>query len=654
MKKLTKVPRALKIIGIILIALFLIYQGIYLYARLTPDLAIDSANGFYFYDSQNNLYRDSSKEWVSLENISENVIAATVAVEDKHFYQHQGFDFLRIVKAFYNNIVSGETVEGASTISQQYVKNLYLDFGKTWGRKLEEAWLTIRLETHYTKEEIIEGYLNTIDYGGIYGIANASRYYFGKSAADLSLAEASILAGIPKWPAKYSPIYNEEAAKERQLTILTVMVKNGYITEEEKEEAYNMKLTYVGKMQENDLKTLMYYQDAVMNELKSIPTIPDSFLITGGLKIYTNLDLNMQSTLEKNVDTSLENTPELQIASIMIEPKTGKVIALTGGRDYTKSQYNRAISAKRQVGSTIKPFLYYAALENGFTASTTFLSEKTIFTFSENQTYSPTNFNDTYGNKEISMAAAITYSDNIYAVKTHLFLGEDVLVDTAQRAGIEEDLQTMPSLALGSQVINLMDMMRGYTTLANEGIKIEPYLITKVEDINGNVLYEHQTKEENVLNKSITYVLNEMLSNCASPEFIDYSYPTCSSIGPLFTKKYAIKTGTTDSDNLTFGYNGDILMGVWTGYDDNRKLTGNETVLNKKVWVSTVEAYLKDKENTWYVQPANVVGVLVDPISGELADNNTKKKKILYYIKGTEPYVEFPDLDNLVPTIREQ
>ncbi len=649
-----KIPKFVKILIITIVILIIGYNGIYLYAYFTSNLAIDTANGFYFYDNQNNLYEDNTKEWVNLDNISENLIDATIAVEDKRFYQHDGFDFLRIMKAMYNNITSGNTAEGASTISQQYVKNLYLDFGKTWNRKIEEAWLTIRLEAHYDKKQILEGYLNTINYGGIFGIANAAKYYFGKEASALNLAEATILAGIPKWPAEFSPLVNEEAAKKRQLIILEAMVINKYITEEQKDEAYNMKLSYVGNFGNDNLKTLMYYQDAVVAELKSISTIPSSFLVTGGLKIYTNLDFETQSNLEKNIDNNLNTINDLQIASIMIDPKTGKVIALAGGRDYNKSQYNRAISAKRPVGSTIKPFLYYSALESGFTASTTFISEKTVFTFSENQTYSPSNYNNNYANKPISMAAAIAYSDNIYAVKTHLFLGEQTLVDALSRMGVKASLQAIPSLALGSQEINLLDMMRGYTTLANEGVKIEPYLITKVEDINGNVLYEHQDIKETVLNKSITYILDELLSNCASPEFIDYIYPTCYTVGQSFTNKYAIKTGTTNSDNLTFGYNNDILMGVWTGYDDNRTLTGKESNLNKQVWVNTVEQYLKGKNSKWYQQPSNVVGVLVNPINGEVADNNTPKKKMFYYIKGTEPYIEFPNLDNLVPTIKEQ
>jgi len=632
--------------------LFLCYVGIYAYARFTPKLPIDSANSYYLYDKENNLVSNgNSKEWISLNEISPYLINATISIEDKNFYKHQGFDFLRIAKAMYVNLKSGKTLQGASTITQQYAKNLFLDFGKTWNRKIDEAWLTIRLESHYSKDQILEGYLNTINYGGIFGIENASKYYFNKSAKDLTLAEATILAGIPKWPSVYSPLANEEASKKRQKLILNSMVKNKYITEKEADEASKVDLTYNGTKSQHNLSTLTYYQDAVIEELKSIRTIPSSFLETGGLRIYTNLDLNAQTIMENNIKKHMTDT-ELQISSVMIDPENGKVIALAGGTDYSKSQFNRAISSKRQVGSTMKPFLYYSALENGFTPSTTFTSEKTTFTFAENKTYSPKNYADNYPNKPISMAAALSYSDNIYAVKTHLFLGEDTLVETAKRVGISSSLGAIPSLALGSEEIGILEMMEGYMTFANEGYKIKPYFIRKVEDANGNVLYEKKEDKEQVLNKSIVYVLNEMLTNTYAREFIDYNYPTCISIAPKISKKYAIKTGTTDTDHWIFGYNKKILMGIWNGYDDNRPSDINDGTINKNIWVDTVEEYLKDEQDYWYEIPKNVVGAFIDPINGTLATNETTKKKMLYYIKGTEPSYEEGSLDAAIPTIK--
>lgn len=629
------------------------YCGILIYAKISPKLAIDSANGYYLYDSNNNLIEEGTNEWISLDEMSEHIINATIAIEDKNFYNHSGFDFLRIIKAMFVNIKNGETLQGASTISQQYAKNLFLNFDKTWSRKIEEAFLTFRLEAHYSKDEILEGYLNTINYGGIFGIENASKYYFNKSAKDLTLAEASILAGIPKSPSNYSPTQNPENAKNRQALILNAMLKNNYISEKQKEEAYNTELTYIGEEQDKKLSTIMYYKDAVLNELKTITTIPNSFLETGGLKIYTNLDKNAQEIMENQIKEKLKDDNELQIASVLMNPSNGNILAIAGGKDYNTSQFNRVTSSKRQVGSTMKPLLYYTALENGFTASTTFTSEKTTFTFSENKTYSPSNYNETYGNKPISLAAAIVYSDNIYAVKTHLFLGEENLVDFSKRIGIDEQLQAIPSLALGTNEIGILNMMEAYSTFANEGYKVIPHFIERIEDMEGNILYEFKAPDELILNKSNVYILNELLANSYSKEFIDYNYPTCINIAPKISKKYAIKTGTTNTDHLIFGYNKDAILGIWMGYDDNRVTEVSDGTIMKNIWVDTMETYLKDKENNWYETPDNIVGVLVEPISGEPATTSTTNSKIFYYIKGTQPYSTSKDLENSIEVFKE-
>jgi len=652
MKKPKRKYKALLITATIILIFIALYFGLYIYAKITPKLAIDGANGYYLYDNKEKLYTGTaSEDWISLKEISPNLIKATISIEDKNFYKHKGFDFLRIIKALFINFKEGENRQGASTITQQYTKNLFLDFDKTWERKLKEAWLTIRLEAHYKKDDILEGYLNTINYGGIFGIENASKYYFGKSSKDLTLAEASMLAGIPKNPNKYSPLTNQAKAKSRQKIILNSMVENRYITKEEANKAYNETLTYKAEEEKDSLKMMRYYQDAVMDELEKIDSIPASFLDTGGLKIYTNLDTDAQKSLEESANKNITNK-DIQLAGVMMDPKNGKVLALTGGRDYNKSQYNRATKATRQVGSTIKPFLYYSALENGFTPSTTFTSEKTTFTFEGNKTYTPKNYNDEYPKKPISMAAAIAYSDNIYAVKTHLFLGENNLVNMLKRVGINKKVDELPSLALGAEEINLMEMMTGYSTLANEGNKIKPFFISKVTDMKGNVLYEYEPSPENVLNKNTVYILNELLTTTYAKEFVDYNTPTCYNISPKMTKKYAIKSGTTDTDNLIFGYNNDVLVGLWTGYDDNKNVNNTDSSNIKNTWIDIMETYLKDKEDNWYKTPNNIVGVAIDPISGNVANSN--KAKILYYIKGTEPTNNKYALDDIIPTVKMQ
>lgn len=636
---------------LILVLIILIsYVGIYLYALITPKLSIDGANGYYLYDKDKNLYTGTANEdWISLDKISPYLINATISVEDKNFYKHQGFDYLRIFKALFINIKSGDNLQGASTITQQYSKNLFLNFDKTWERKIKEAWLTIRLEAHYDKDEILEGYLNTINYGGIFGIENASNYYFGKSASDLTLAESSILAGIPKNPSSYSPLVNEKNAKKRQKIILKAMVNNNYISEKEAKTAYNQTLKYQSNEEEENLDMMRYYQDAVMDELESIDSIPNSFLDTGGIKIYTNLDISAQSILEKSAKENITNS-DIEMAGVVMNPKNGKVLALTGGMDYNKSEYNRATKASRQIGSTIKPFLYYSALENGFTSSTTFTSEKTTFSFENGKTYTPKNYNDEYPNKPISMAAAIAYSDNIYAVKTHLFLGNNSLSSILKRVGINSSNE-LPSLALGAEEINLMEMMGGYAVLASGGYKTQPYLISKVTDMKGNVLYEHKSDKESILNESTVYILNELLTTTYSKELVDYNTPTCYSIVPKMSHKYAIKSGTTNTDNLIFGYNKNLLVGLWTGYDDNREVNDKDSSNIKNTWISIMEEYLENssKDDEWYETPSNVVGVAIDPISGKSATDGNKAK-ILYYIKGTEPSNDY-SLDDLIPTV---
>ena len=643
------IKKLLIIFTILILLLTILYLILYLYVKKNPiDIKIN--NSYYIYDKDNKLVNSMSDEWIKLDSISDNLINATLAIEDKNFYKHHGFDYLRIMKSMYTNLINKKIVEGASTITQQYAKNLFLDFNKTWKRKLKEAWFTFKLETNYSKDEILEGYLNTINYGNVYGIENASHYYFNKSSKDLNLAEASMLAGIPNSPNNYSPLINEKKAKQRQKVVLDSMVKNKFITESERDNAYNTKLTYYGHFETNNSKTLEYYQNAVMDELNNIKEIPKSILDTGGLKIYTYLDINAQTNLEDNINKYITND-EIEVSSIMMNPKNGGIIALIGGKNYQNSQYNRATQSKRQVGSTIKPFLYYSALENGFTASTTFTSEKTTFLFNNNKKYSPKNYNDNYGNKEISMATALAYSDNIYAVKTHLFLGEENLIDMLKRVGINEKLNANPSLALGSGEISLLSMTNAYSSLANLGYKVKGHLIKKVEDMNGNTLYEYKNTKEKILNSSIVYILNELLTSTYNYNFIDYNYPTCYDITQKLTNKYSIKTGTTDNDHLIFGYNKDIVLSLWSGYDKDKTSEVSDGKPLRQIWADTIEEYHKTNKAKWYKIPDNVVGVLVDPITGKPTTDN-KKATMFYYIKGTEPGYD-DNLDTLIPTVKE-
>lgn len=642
MKKITKLTLKIFIYIIIFFVILNIFG--YLYALITPKLDIKSANKFYLYDNKEQLVfqGNQNEEWINLNEMGENIKQATISVEDKNFYKHKGFDYLRIAKAMFENIKQKEIVQGASTITQQYAKNLFLDFSKSWKRKWKEMWITFELETHYTKDEILEGYLNTINYGnGMYGISNASKYYFDKEVKDLTLAQAAMLAGIPNSPANYSPKDNYEKSKKRQELVLERMYKNQYITKKQYQEAINEKIEISTNTNKENLTSLLYYYDATMQELYNLNEIPKSYLETKGIKIYTSLDTQAQKSLEESTTKITED--EVQTAKVLMESKTGKVLGLIGGIDYGNSQYNRAINAKRQPGSTVKPFLYYKAIEKGFTSTTKFLSNKTTFSFDNNKTYSPKNYGNIYAEKEITLAAALAYSDNIYAVKTHLFLGQDELVNILKKVGIKEEIKELPSIPLGTFETSPLSLAGAYSTLSNEGKQITPHFIEKIEDINGNILYEKKYKEEQILDPAITFIISELLTGSYDKELIDYTYPTCYTMIPDLTKKYALKSGSTDTDSWIVGYTKDYVLVSWTGYDNNKNISNKTITDNKKSWSYAMETYLKDKESTWYKIPKTVIGVLVDPLTGELVDQNSKHKKILYYINGTEPKGETND-----------
>ena len=646
MKKLKFVVVSLVIIFIILLL------GGYMYVKLSPKIIINNANRISFYDSSNTVFFTGTKdsEWVNLDDISSDLIDCTIYTEDKYFYKHFGFDFLRIFSALYSNITTHSNSQGASTITQQYAKNMFLDFDKTWKRKWDEAWYTLRIEANYSKKEILEGYLNTINYGhGQYGIKAASRYYFNKDCKDLTLAEASILAGIPKAPSKYSPINNYDEAKKRQKFVLNNLVRNNVINKNEMNKAIDEELNIIGKNDDVITSNINYYTDAVLNELKKIDSIPKEYSDVGGLKVYTNFNSDIQKELEQNIKDSFPDDSTLQVASVVMNPETGGIMALVGGRDYEKSSYNRVISSKRQVGSTMKPYLYYSALENGFTASTSFISEKTTFNLDNGKTYSPNNYNDVYANKPISMATAVAYSDNIYAIKTNIFLGEDNLVNIAKRVGIKEKLDAVSSLPLGTKEINIISMAAGYSSFANLGYKVDGHLIEKVVSNNGDVLYEKKNEKDLVLNPSLVFILNNILTATYDPLYIDYNYPTAISLNGKLTHTYSLKSGTTSYDNWNIGYNKKVLCAVWVGNDDNKELTKKDYKYAQNIWYKTVEYIEKDMDDkdVWYEKPNNVVGVLVEPISGKPSSNQEDNKKLMYYLKGTEPKGDEPVFDEI-------
>lgn len=626
-----------KFIIINLVLIIILFIAVTLYGNLSPKINIKDTNNIILYDNKELPYFTSKNGYyVKLNDISKNLINATIASEDKNFYKHHGFDYPRILVALKNNILHRNLNEGASTISQQYVKNLFLDFDKTFKRKLDEALYTIRLEAKYSKDEILEGYLNTINYGhGIYGVGGACKYYFNKDCKNLSLSEATTISSIPKSPSNYNPIDNYDNNRKRKSIILNLMVKDKMISLNDKERAEKDSVNLVGKKGENDERYL-YYKDTVLKEFKDIPDISHDFNNLGMLKIYTYLDKDSQDSLINNINNELKNDRELQVASVMLDPSNGSVLALVGGRSYNKSEYNRAVSSKRQVGSTMKPYLYYAALENGFTTSSQFISEKTKFNLDNNNIYEVHNYNDKYANRPISMAAAVSYSDNIYAVKTNMFLGSDALINVANRVGITSSLRACPSLPLGTSEINIMEMAGGYAAFANLGYKVKPHLIKKIVDRRGHIIYQNNDIKTLTLNSNLTFILNNMLTSTYDKNFIDYNVPTALGLSTKLKHTYALKSGTTDTDEWYIGYNKKAVLAVWLGYDNNKEI-GKIALNAQNIWYKTIENYEKNMKDVWYKAPKSLSPVFVDPISGNPINDDREKKKLMYFVKGSEP-----------------
>lgn len=640
-----KTIRAITFISLLLLIFFsTVVLSIVLYAKWQgpPSLTVPQSTIIYASDGSKigELHNGQKRYWVNLDDISENVLQATIAIEDRGFYDHHGFDYKRIAGAALADLRAMAKVQGASTITQQYARNLFLQHEKTWQRKAKEAFYTIRLEQNYSKDEILEGYLNTIYYGhGVYGIEAAANYYFGKNASQLSLAEASMLAGIPKGPNLYSPYVNQEKAKERQTIILKMMANEGYITEKQLDGALREKLVYTTKEEKVQKGMAPYFQDAVMSSLAMDLQMDEDILQTKGLKIYTTLDPDMQKIAEEIVASSIEKKSDIQAGFVAMDPKTGYVKALIGGRDYEKSPFNRATQAKRQPGSTIKPLLYYTAINNGFTPSTEMMSEPTTFSYDDGKaTYKPSNYNDYYANDFITMLQAIALSDNIYAVKTHMFLGMDKLVKSGEQFGLDTKIKKVPSAALGTSPIRLVDIVNAYGMLGNGGKKIEPAFVTKVEASNGEVIYKAEKNKEQILNEQAAFVTTHMMTGMFDPKLNGYTSVTGQSIANTLTRDYAGKSGSTSTDSWMIGFSPQIVAGVWTGYDKGKSIDlVQERGYSKTIWARFMEKALEDESVKAFRPPDGLVGVYINPASGKLATKECPEKRLTYYVEGTEP-----------------
>ena len=645
-RRTIKYLRAFIIISLIgLACMLIVFLGILGYAKIlgAPPLAVPQST--LFFASDGTLIGESNsgqkRYWVPLEEISPDLINATVSIEDKNFYEHNGFDYKRILGAILADIKAGAKVQGASTITQQYARNLFLEHDKTWSRKLHEAFYAIRIEMNYSKEEILEGYLNTIYYGnGAYGVQAASQFYYGKNASELSLAESSMLAGVPKGPSHYSPLESLENATKRQGIILNTMVENGYIKKETALKTKENPLTFVGEHPHKRVEAAPYFQDAVKNALKNQLKLDDTTIALGGLKVYTTLDLKQQQAAEKQIQETITSESEIQVGLVAMDPKNGHIKAMVGGRNYEESPFNRAVQAIRQPGSTIKPILYYAALSQGFTPSSTMRSEKTTFKLDDGRSeYSPHNFNNKYADGEITLAQALAVSDNIYAVKTNLFMGVETLIDSVKKFGISTKMDNVPSLALGTSGVRVIDMANAYSLFANGGKKVEPTLITKVEDYNGNVIFERNHEPEKVLDPAKAYVMTQMMTGMFDKKLNGYAKVTGNSLIDDITRPYAGKSGSTETDSWMIGFTPQLVTAVWAGHDVGKPITLTaEKSYAKNIWARFMEESLKGKPVKAFSPPKEgVIGVYVNPENGKLASKDCPVRRFTYFVAGTEP-----------------
>lgn len=624
---------------IMALVLFIIFFIIFLKYKNKYNYNIPNTLNIEIYDQNNEMYlklnNSNRKNYINIESIDNKIIDAFISIEDKKFFTHKGVNFARIFGALLKNIKKGEIVEGASTITQQYAKLLFLSSDKNYKRKLEEILIAINLEAKYSKNEILEGYLNSIYFDhGIYGIEDACRFYFNKSASNVTLNEAVILASIPKGPIYYSPIKNKENNDKRKNIILQEMYSDKKITLEQMNKAKNEATTFYGKLDSIEDENAPYYQDIIIKELKKLNI--DSNLFNNGIKVYTSLDLSLNNKILESINKYYPKDSNLEIAVYAMDPKTGKVLSVIGGKDYKASEYNRTLS-NRQPGSTIKPFLYYAALENGFTPATTFSSSKTTF-YIDGTSYSPNNYEDIYPNQEVSMAYALAVSDNIYAIKTHLFLGTSTLVSTLKDFGFTGKINDNYSLALGTSEVNLKELVTGYSKLASLGNDVEPVFIEKITDLTGKIIYENKLNFENKFNKSSCYILTETMTNVFDNNLSLVINTTGASIAAKLTRKYAAKSGSTDYDNWMIGYNSDIVLGIWTGYDDNSETKNYLTKYIKNVWADVMESY-KPSSDSWYEKPDDVISIKLNPVTGTVAKKNEYAKDLYFKITALPWYI---------------
>ncbi len=527
----------------------------------------------YIYDIKgrflNRLHGEANREAVSLNKISPELKRAVLAIEDSHFYLHHGINSNSIGRALWVNWKSGGVVEGASTITMQLVKNIFLTKDRTFSRKLSEAVLAIRVEQFFDKDEIMEMYLNNIYWGhNNYGVETAAQSYFNKSASELNLAEAALMAGLIQAPETYSPFNNYANAKQRQKMVLDRMADLGWITPEEARAAHKEPLG-VGKPTSWQASKLPYVTDTVMQELEK--TFSKEVITKGGMRIQTSVDYYMQQRAEATVKQGYRNlrrrgirTKDLQVALVAVDPRTHFIKAIVGGVDYEKSQLNRATQSRRQPGSSFKPFVYYVAFASGKYTPGSVVNDSPVSYRDGSGVYSPRNYGGGFAGP-VSIQSALITSRNVPAVVLGQKVGVSKVIELCRRLGIDSPMQPVISLPLGAGDMTPLEMANAYATFASNGWYSDPTIIVQITDSRGNVLVDNTPKPQLVLDPWSTASLTTVLRGV-----ITSGTGRAANIG----RPAAGKTGTTDNErNVWFvGYVPQLSTAVWVGDDANRPL----------------------------------------------------------------------------------
>lgn len=592
---------------------------------------------------------------VSLRDVDPKLIEAILSTEDRNFYHHWGVDPAGLLRATVHNVTNfGGPLQGGSTITQQLAWNLFLTHEQTVTRKLKELVLTLRLERSFSKDEILELYLNEIYFGDVYGVETASRYFFGKSARDVSLAEAAVLAGIPKHPARYSPTRNPERARSRRNVVLRAMLETGSITQAQYETAVAEPLR-VTPRREGSVSRAPYFVETIRSRL--VTDFGDTTTYEGGLRVQTTLDPEIQRVaetaleaqlreLEKanryaylrgaaaNGSTSDERSDRLQGAVVVLDARSCAVRALVGGRDFAESEFNRALQAQRQPGSAFKPFVFAQAIKEGRRLTDILEDAPLSRTLPGGKRWEPQNYSRDYSGM-VTVREAFARSINIPAVLLLEEAGVADVVATAKALGIESPLPKVLSLALGSGEVNLLELTASYAPFLNAGIYTRPYLIDRIEDRSGRVRYEHEVETREALDETVAYLMLDLMQTV-----VDHGTGHRAREAGL-EGDAAGKTGTTDdyTDAWFVGFNSEFVCGVWVGFDKKipigPNMSGSACAL--PIWTEIMKSTAANHPPRPFRIPASVTRVRVCIDTGLLATEGCVNVASEAFPRGSEP-----------------